>query len=304
MVSIILPTYNGEKYIKSSIQSILEQSYPDWELIVIDDCSTDSTNTIVQKFVNRDKRIKLYRNSENLRLPASLNIGFKKSQGDYLTWTSDDNLYKPYAIERLLKALQKSNQIGLVFSRMEYIDANGKSKGLSDLPGNTKELHYHNIIGASFMYTREVYEKIGDYDTGKFLMEDYDYWLRIFKVYPIKYLPDILYQYRQHENSLTETRNRQILKSRIQLLEEELASNNLDSDTLKMLYKEIAEASFSLDQYLEMKKYLIKLKHISSDMSNVRKAVRISYFIGPGLSSIMKKLLKKGNKHRSNELLQ
>lgn len=293
MVSIVLPTYNGAKYIKDSIQSIIEQTYTDWELIVIDDCSIDSTNIIVSEFVKKDKRIKLFKNKKNMRLPASLNIGFSKAKGEYFTWTSDDNLYKPYAIEQLLKALQENTNIGLVFSRMENIDASGKSKGLSYPPKDIKELHYHNIVGASFMYTRTVYDKIGDYDTNKFLMEDYDYWLRISRIYTLKYLPDVLYQYRQHENSLTESRNKLVLESKIRLLEEELSLTELNNDILRMLYKELAEASFSLNRYEEMKKYLLKMKQVSKNMKDVRKEVRISYIIGPGLSTMMKMIFKK-----------
>lgn len=293
MVSIVLPTYNGAKYIKNSIQSIIAQTYTDWELIVIDDCSTDSTNTIVSEFAKKDKRIKLFKNEKNMRLPASLNIGFSKSKGEYFTWTSDDNLYKPCAIEQLIKTLQENVNIGLVFSRMENIDANGKSKGLSYSPKEIEELHYHNIVGASFMYTRTVYDKIGDYDTNKFLMEDYDYWLRISRVYTIKYLPDVLYQYRQHKGSLTESRNKLVLESKIRLLEEELSLTELNTDILRMVYKELAEASFSLNRYAEMKKYLVKMKRISKNTKDVRKEVRISYIIGPNLSNIMKKIFKK-----------
>lgn len=296
MVSIVLPTYNGEKYINKSIQSVIRQTYPNWELIVIDDCSTDSTNVIVAGYAEKDSRIQLFRNCKNLRLPESLNIGFSKATGDYLTWTSDDNLYKPDAIEKLLRTLQNNENCGLVFSRMENIDAEGNVKGISYAPSDVNELFYHNIIGASFMYTRKVYEKIGDYNTEKFLMEDYDYWLRIARCNTIEYLPEVLYQYRQHAGSLTETRNRQVLEGKIKLLKEELLLNDFDSSILRMIYKELAEALFSLDRYAEMKEYLIKMKNISPDMSDVRKAVRISNIIGPTLSAAMKKAAKRNKR--------
>ena len=143
------------------------------------------------------------------------------------------------------------------------------------------------------MYTREVYEKIGNYNTEKFLMEDYDYWLRIAKIYPVKYIPEVLYQYRQHERSLTETRNKQVLEGKVKLLEEQLASNIFDSTVLRMIYKELAEALFSLDRYAEMKLYYKKLKKISPQTADVRKAVHISCIIGPSLSAVVKKVLKK-----------
>lgn len=293
MISIVLPTYNGEKYIHESIQSIINQTYIDWELIVIDDCSADSTNSIVAEYSKKDCRIKLFRNKNNLKLPASLNEGFARATGDYLTWTSDDNLYKTNALEKLLEVLQNDENCGLVFSRMENIDENGKSKGLSKIPYDVKELCYRNIVGASFLYTHKVYEDIGDYDTDRFLMEDYDYWLRISQKYTIKYIPEVLYEYRQHGNSLTESRNRQVLEGKVKLLERELLSTNPEKDIRRMIYKELAEASFSLERYSEMKRYLLEMKSISRNVKDVRKAVLISYAIGPGLSSVMKTIMKK-----------
>ena len=296
MVSIVLPTYNGEKYIRESIQSVLKQTYADWELIVVDDCSQDSTNHIITEYAEMDDRIKVFRNEKNLKLPQSLNIGFLKASGDYLTWTSDDNLYKPEALEKLLNVLQRNADCGLVFSRMEYIDAAGRLIGLSDTPKNVKELYYHNIVGASFMYTRKEYKQIGDYNAGKFLMEDYDYWLRVARFFQVEYLPDVLYQYRQHEGSLTERRNKQVLDGKVKLLEEELALTVLERDIRRMVYKELAEALFSLGRYDEMKRYLLKMKDISGNISDVRNAVRISYIVGPCLSNVMKKLMRRSSR--------
>ena len=77
MVSIVLPTYNGIRFIRKTIESCLQQTYQNIELIIIDDCSTDGTDTIIREFVITDNRIKYYRNETNKKLPASLNIGFK-----------------------------------------------------------------------------------------------------------------------------------------------------------------------------------------------------------------------------------
>ena len=99
LISIILPTYNGEKYIRESIDSILNQTYKNWELIIVNDCSTDQTPTIVDEYATKDSRIKIINNAMNLKLPKSLNIGFKEAKGEYYTWTSDDNIFKPTALE-------------------------------------------------------------------------------------------------------------------------------------------------------------------------------------------------------------
>lgn len=298
MVSIILPTYNGEKYIRESIQSIIDQTYQDWELIVIDDCSTDNTNRIVAEFESKDERIKLYKNKKNLRLPASLNRGFELSKGDFLTWTSDDNLYNPNAIEKLVEALSSDEKYGLVFSRMEFIDADGGTNNLSMDVKDENEIYYHNIVGASFMYTRKVYECIGDYNVQKFLMEDYDYWLRVANSFSIKYLNEILYKYRLHQGSLTETRNRQMLEEKIKLLKEQLKLPGLDKEIYRLINKELAEACFSLERYQEMKEYFTAVKKAGVGTGDIRRAVRISYIIGPELSNLMKKILKKKSNRR------
>ena len=91
LVSIILPVWNGSRYLDSSILSIRRQSYSNIEIIVIDDCSTDDSPEIILKHCHDDKRIVSYRNTENKKLPFSLNRGILASSGEYLLWTSDDN---------------------------------------------------------------------------------------------------------------------------------------------------------------------------------------------------------------------
>lgn len=85
-ISIVLPTYNGEKYLKQSIESILGQTYTDWELIVVNDCSTDSTQEIIDFYRKKDTRIRTIFNYTNQKLPESLNIGFREAKGEYFTW--------------------------------------------------------------------------------------------------------------------------------------------------------------------------------------------------------------------------
>ena len=108
-VSIILPVYDGQKHITNAINSILNQTYSNWELIIVNDCSTDNTLQIAEKFAQTDSRIKVYSNERNLKLPMTLNAGFRHATGDYFTWTSDDNMFKPEAIEVLVDYLEKNS---------------------------------------------------------------------------------------------------------------------------------------------------------------------------------------------------
>ena len=98
LISIVLPIYNGEKYMRKSIDSVLAQTYANWELLIVDDGSTDNTAIIAQEYAANDSRIRYYKNSENMRLPKTLNRGFSLAWGDFLTWTSDDNYYYPTAL--------------------------------------------------------------------------------------------------------------------------------------------------------------------------------------------------------------
>ena len=93
VVSIVLPSYNGKKYIRESIESVLAQTFPYWELVLVDDCSTDGTGAVMDAYASKDSRIRVIHNATNQRLPRSLNIGFRETWGEYLTWTSDDNRY-------------------------------------------------------------------------------------------------------------------------------------------------------------------------------------------------------------------
>lgn len=292
MVSIVLPTYNGERYIRESIKSVLMQTYQDWELIIIDDHSEDRTNEIIQSYADNDKRIKLYTNPYNMRLPASLNIGFSKAKGEYLTWTSDDNLFKPEALQVLMTALTDDPKIDLVFSAMDYIDNGGNLIGHTSAVSSKDEIFYKNIVGASFMYTRRAYELIGDYDVDKFLVEDYDYWLRIAKKSNIRYIDKSLYLYRLHSASLTETKNRQILEAKTALLEEELCSTNLNPSIKRNVYRELAIADLGLDRYEELRYHIKKMKEIQKDIKDLPRKVKIAYRIGKGPSLFIKRVYR------------
>lgn len=208
LISIVLPVYNGERFLTQSIDSILRQTYRNWELIVVNDCSTDNTLKICKEYASRDTRIRIINNNMNQKLPKSLNIGFRNAKGSYLTWTSDDNCYEDNALERLRDFLHQNTECGMAYSDMILINEAGECIGhrVSD----ENQLYSVNCVGACFLYTRECYEKTGEYDSNRFLVEDYEYWLRIAKSFRIGHLSEFLYKYRFHNSSLTFSRMKQI----------------------------------------------------------------------------------------------
>lgn len=217
-VSIILPVYNGSKYVSMAIESIMEQTFKNLELIIVNDCSTDDTLKICQRFAEKDARIRVISNVCNLKLPNTLNVGFAEATGDYYTWTSDDNLYEPQAIEILVKALEENPEAVMVYGDFTRIDEVGNIIGEEKLL-EPKYLIKGNTCGAYFMYTADVAKKVGKYDANLFLAEDYDYWVRIYRCGQIIHISNNCYLYRTHSGSLTERRKDAIVEATYQVLE-------------------------------------------------------------------------------------
>jgi glycosyltransferase involved in cell wall biosynthesis len=199
-VSIVLPTYNGYRYIKEAIDSCLNQTYKNIELIIIDDHSLNDIKHIIQLY--KDSRIIYFRNEKNVGLAESLNIGFSKANGEYLTWISDDNIFANNAIEIMAQFLEKNPQVDFVYTNYYFINEKGEiiRKIKTKKP---RCLDLGNYIGPSFLYRKKIFEQIGGYNDVFRLAEDYEYWLRIRQKFKMKHLNKFLYYYRKHEHSLT-----------------------------------------------------------------------------------------------------
>lgn len=218
LVSIILPVYNQASFLPEAIHAVQQQSYPNWELIIVNDGSTDEFWSAVTPFLS-DKRIRIFE-QENQKLPSALNNGFRQAEGQFYTWTSADNIMKPHQIERLVDALCQHPFCGFVYSDYDAIDDRGAP--LNDptwrhhnRPDGTPRLHlpksvsisnFHesgdNFVGASFLWRADVHHVVGAHDENMFGGEDYDFWLRMHLVTPFCHLSESLYAYRVHDNTL------------------------------------------------------------------------------------------------------
>lgn len=216
-ISIILPTFNGSKYLEVAVSSCIRQTFSDWELIIVDDASTDASPKIISRLMQEDRRIRTIRHDSNRKLPAALNTGFANARGRYLTWTSDDNCYRPQALAEMVACLDGNADVGLVFSGYSVIDEKGNEIDRIS-PGDPDNLHLLNCIGPSFLYRREVGEQVGSYSESLFLVEDYDYWLRTASCFTLRPLHEDLYLFRQHSGSLTQQRRKQISQALERLL--------------------------------------------------------------------------------------
>lgn len=210
-ISVVLPCYNGATMLPTAIESCINQSFKDWELIIVNDCSTDNTLEVALQYADIDNRIRVLDNETNLKLPASLNRGFSEARGMYYTWTSDDNIMHANMLQELSSFLDRNPECGLVASDYIVIDEHDNLKRKVELPDNLSVVIFLNdYLGCSFMYRKEVAKHVGDYRVDLFLVEDYEYWMRIAMQYPIVRLNKILYSYREHPKSLTSTRKLEI----------------------------------------------------------------------------------------------
>lgn len=263
-VSVVLPTYNGEKYLRESIDSIRRQSLKNWELIVVNDCSNDSTQNIINEYVELDDRIICVKNEHNLKLPGSLNKGFEIARGRYYTWTSDDNIYEATALEEMVAFLKENRETPMVAANMLIINNEGTVVGEKHCKSN-QYMAYGNSVGACFLYRSEVAATVGKYNEALFLVEDYEFWMRVlFECGEIGVIKKNLYRYREHEFSLSSQRKKDVKRNlnilRKSHLESLLGLASMNEDLMVKLYCEMnAEEQLSgeeIEQFRNNSRFL------------------------------------------------
>lgn len=217
-VSIVLPCYNGAGFLAQSIDSVVAQTYADWELILVNDCSKDNSLEIMQQYVEKDSRIRIINNEHNLKLPGALNRGFSEAKGKYLTWTSHDNRIAPTMLEEFVNYLDANPDKGLVTACYAAFSLKtGETLYEVHHPDPQLHLPLYNCICYAFMYRREVLETVGEYDTTLFLVEDYDYWVRIWLKYPVGKINKVLYYTGVGEDTLTLSRKKEIAEKLLEM---------------------------------------------------------------------------------------
>ena len=207
-VSIVIPVYNGAKYIRFAIESALAQTYKNIEIIVVDDGSTDNTEEIVRSYGAKVSYIK----KKNGGVSSALNLGIKQMTGEYFSWLSHDDTYEPNKIEREMDYLIENNYVRkkiIVFSDYYLINTKGKIIGESrkDCKEIAEKPEYiflkGHINGLSLLIPKKAFETYGGFDTQLICTQDYVKWYEMSKTYKFVHIPELLVSTRWHAKQVT-----------------------------------------------------------------------------------------------------
>lgn len=230
LVSIIMPSYNTDKFIEDTINSVLNQTYQNWELIIVDDCSTDNTNEVVSKFLS-DKRIKYLKNEKNSGAAVSRNKALREAKGKWIAFLDSDDLWMPNKLEKQIKFMEDN---GYHFSYTNYEEIGEDSKPLGRLITGPKKITKRKMYNycwpgcLSVMYDADVVGLIQIEDIKK--NNDYAMWLKVCKKAKCYLLNETLGQYRKgRKGSISTHSYKNLIKWHYKLFKEAEKENRFVS---------------------------------------------------------------------------
>lgn len=208
-VTVLMAVHNGERYLQESMESILRQSFCDFEFIIVDDASTDRTRELVVSF--KDARIRLIENQEKLGQTRSLNRGLEVATGEFVARQDDDDISEPERLAKQVTFLETNHEIALLGTWYTKVDATGTTLGLRQVPCGWLEIRWALMFFCPFVHSsvmlrkKAVLEQIGVYNEEFVYAQDYEFWSRIAAQLPVANLPEYLVRFRMSAGSMTST---------------------------------------------------------------------------------------------------
>lgn len=274
MISIIIPTFNSSNYISQAIKSVLNQSYKNYEIIVVDDGSTDNTYEELKKYKDKIK----YYYKENGGVASARNYGIIRSKGDYVCFLDADDLYKKNKLESQIKFLIENPNIDIVYNDVDAVDENLnyintlRSEGIYNnredfltmmlvrqvIPGPASIMLRRRCIADGTLYN-EVYKNT----------EDYDFTLELAQKFTYGYIPESLYMYRRHTNNLTNNHKIQfnneveiIKKLGVEYIESIIFNSNFTKQQKSLI---LAKIFIKINEWEKAKNVLLKILRTKED---------------------------------------
>ncbi len=211
LVSVIMPVYNTQLYLKASIESILSQTLEDFEFLIFNDGSTDESDELIRTF--RDSRIRYFSSEENRGYVYHLNKGLITAKGKYTARMDSDDVSVPERLEKQVEFLESNPEVGILGSRCEVIDENDKHITYSNHYLKDEELRVRLLTDSCFVHPSVVMRKAilsqyqFQYDHALMPAEDYDLWVRLAGVTKLANLDEVLLKYRVHNKQITQSAN-------------------------------------------------------------------------------------------------
>jgi glycosyltransferase involved in cell wall biosynthesis len=254
-ISVLLPAFNAQAYLRESIESILAQTFEDFELLIINDGSTDQSLEIMSSF--GDPRIRII-NQANAGLPVSLNIAIKQSQGTYLARQDADDISLPNRLAEQVQYLDANPECALLGSWADIILENSPTDRYLRHPHSNGDIQiklffFNCFVHSSVMIRKSALDQCGLYpeEKEKFPPEDYDLWLRIAKDFEVANLPQTLLLYRELPNSISRTKL-EIMQDRARLMSlnaiKEVLNPPFDEDNIRTLIRAMTNEPFTASQ--------------------------------------------------------
>lgn len=272
-VSVIIPTYNRAKLVSDAIDSVLKQTYKDYEIIVVDDGSTDNTRESISKYHEHI----IYLRQPNQGPGAARNNGIKRSTGEFIAFLDSDDLWLPERLKMGVAMLETNKDVGLVYSnsyrlvdgkRMErtYFD-NYKPYGGFVF----KQLYFQDFIPTtSVILRKECFTKLGLFDGGLPLCEDYDMWLRISSCFQLEYIDKALVLHRRHSCNLISD-----IVALHKMQKKVLEETYLRYPSLVKYFRRDARKRITLVSYLSCR-YLVEEKRYEEAIGEIKKSIKLN----------------------------
>ncbi|MGZ4982689.1 MAG: glycosyltransferase family 2 protein [Chthoniobacterales bacterium] len=261
-VSFLVTVFNGEDFLSLGLDSISRQSFSDFELIVVDDGSTDSTP--LQLEANSDPRLRVIRNQRNLGIPASRNIAIDAAKGRYCAFLSHDDIALPERLARQVEFLENNKAIGLIGSAVEMIDAEGKNRGVAQMPENSTAIRWMGLLECpmrqSTLMGRTEIVRQHKYDARFPSYSDWDFVMRVARVSEVRNLPEVLVQYRRHSTNASS-----IHRARLDEAGADIA--------LREILRELPDFPITREQVLQLRSVLLGAGNVEKSLSTTREAL-------------------------------
>lgn len=201
LVSVVMPIYNAEKYLTQAIESILSQTLENFELILINDASTDKTLQIIRKYKKRDNRIRIINNKKNLQMAQSLNLAISKAESDLIARMDQDDISFPNRLEVQYDFMNSHPSVAIVGNNIIIINEKNKVIGKRTYPTTSNGLkkilfRYSAFAHPTVMFRKSAFQKVKGYNQEKHPCEDIDLWFRLGKKYEFASIPSFLLKYR------------------------------------------------------------------------------------------------------------